>query len=98
MYSARPIRAWSDHGPKNEWVRSPTTEVILHAEQAHFLENYNISRSDYHSKIHNSSAPACHEIWMGNLNATLSNISPGTETGSCSFALFFFDSTSLRPY
>ena len=27
------------------WNRSPTTEVILRAEQAHFLENYNIFRA-----------------------------------------------------
>ena len=69
-----------------------------------FLENYNIFRAQAIIPKFTTVVPLpCHEIWIGNLNATLSNIAPGTETGSCSFALFFltllvFDPTSLLLY
>lgn len=101
------VRVWSEHDPTmaprmNGSVRSPTTEVILRAEQAHFLENYNISRSGYHSKFHNSSAPAMKSecaTWMQLYQILRLARKPAVVLLLYYFlTLLFFDPTSLLLY
>ena len=60
--NARPIRAWSDHDPRpfREWSdpenanRNPPRHrgYLSHSPGADSIENYNVSRSGYHSKFH----------------------------------------------
>ena len=101
------VRVRSEHDPTmaprmNGSVRSPTTEVILRAEQAHFLENYNISRSGYHSKFHNSSAPATKSecaTWMQLYQMLRLARKPAVVLLLYYFlTLLFFDPTSLLLY
>ena len=60
--NARPIRAWSDHdpsmirpwsGPDNAKLNPPRRQgYFSHWPGADSIENYNVSRSGYHSKFH----------------------------------------------
>ena len=60
--NARPIRPWSDHDPSmiREWSdpenanRNPPRHrgYFSHSPGADSIENYNVSRSGYHSKFH----------------------------------------------
>ena len=58
--NARPIREWSDHDPRmiRPWTRQSATRratevtYFSHSPGADSIENYNVSRSSYHSKFH----------------------------------------------
>ena len=93
------IRPWPQ-----EWTgqsAAQQTEVILRAEQAHFLENYDISRSGYHSKFHNSSARATKSecaTWMQFYQILRLARKPAVVLLLYYFLTLFFDPTRLLLY